>query len=370
MPQQTSSLSISEVEEYNSSIQQNEQQNPTIDRIASSVIAGMKDEAIAAMKDAFTALRMEELNGPDPCSATEKLKGEIDALKRENEALKRGDQDTAEQKALPNVPNLDWLQGSRKRSWTDESPNGRTKPIIQCSQTDDDDMTDSRLVDKPPSEMMHLPFNDYNQQTSLRNDTTSKQTVPGSSNLRTEENQVPYERPDSVSISHGTHPEQRNAIVKRLRLSNEPPMEIVGKRKARAKKSNAAASNKPAPTLAPKDHSEQPVRRGRGRPRGSLLRRRVQVVSDDDGDDPPPQSSSRVADNAQRQPLNGGKKSPSVHDGSEKENPSRTTKNSRRNKDSNDSAEKHRQLVAMRDRMAEEAMRHEEEMAGEVGYYG
>ena len=49
MPQQTSSLSIAEVEEYNPSIQQNEQQNPTIDRIASSVIAGMKDEAIAAM---------------------------------------------------------------------------------------------------------------------------------------------------------------------------------------------------------------------------------------------------------------------------------------------------------------------------------
>lgn len=372
MPQQTSSLSIAEVEEYNPSIQQNEQQNPTIDRIASSVIAGMKDEAIAAMKDAFTALRMEELNGPDPGSATKKLKEEIDTLKRENEALKRGDQDTGKQKELPNVQNSDWLQGSRKRPWTDEFPNGRTKPMVQCSQTDDDDMTDSRLADKPQSETMHVPFNDDNQQTSPRND-TSKQITPGSLNLRTDENELPSETPDSVSTSHRTRPEQRNTIVKRLRLSNEPAME-VGKRKSRQKKSNTAPNNKPVPTPAPKHHPEQPVRRGRGRgrPRGSSLRRRVRVVSedDDDGDDASsPQSSSRLADNAQQRPLNGGEKSPSVHD-SEKENTSRTTKNTRRNKASNESAEKHRQLVAMRDRMAEEAMRHEEELAGEVGYYG
>ena len=366
VPQQNSSLSISEVEEYNSSTQQEEEQNPTIDRLTNSMIA-MKDEAIAAMKDAFNALRMEELNGPDPSPVTEKLKGEIDSLKRENEALKRGSQDIGEEKAPSNFQNPDWLQGSRKRPWTDEFPNGRTRPIIQCSQTDDDDMTDSQLVHKP-QQTMHLPFNDDDQQTSFRNDSTSKQTTPEPSNKHTEVNDIPDQTRNPVNTSHKTLPGQRNTIVKRLRLSNESATETLGTRKGRPKRSNTAPRNKPLPTLLPK---EQPVKRKPGRPRGSSVRRMVQVVSDDDNDDPLSRDSSKVADDAQGRPPNHGKaQSPGVQHASEKENTSRTTKKSQRNKVENVSSEKHRQLVAMRDRMAEEAMRHEEEMAAEVGYYG
>lgn len=384
---QSPNESMAQVESYNSSTHP----DTHIGNIASSVLAGVKDEAIAAMRNAFTTLRMEEMNGPDGLSLVERLKRENEALKRENEYLSRGSQYieprasfSAIEPPLRNSQYSDSYKGGRKRPWMGDFPNGRTRSFVDCSQDgEDDDMIDFQSVVNPHGRTVHIPLNDNNEYLSMESVPEKSRRIPRSSSMHEEVSQSRHQ-----STPQDTDASGYDTIVKRRCTSNASAPGTSEKRgRGRPRKSDLAPSNESSQT--PKSMSisvsggsqqkgqsptssttpnEQPIKRKRGRPPGwrksALGRPKSQLQVTDDNKNPTPQDSG----DDQQKSSNQETESPNVRDGSEKENPDPASKHSQRHTRSDDTGEKRRRLIAMRDRMAEEAMRHEEELAGEVDY--
>lgn len=170
-----------------SSVQQQIQhQGMSIDLISSSV--NNLHDTMTELKTAFTALRIE-LNGAgrfpsglenanndfDMISTVlkelkskseeiERLKLEIEALKLKNKYLEERStqQPTSSEEVegpLPKVqsPGL-LLQGSRKRSWPDSFPNGRTQPVADSFDDDDGDVPDDISLADAPLQTMKVPL--------------------------------------------------------------------------------------------------------------------------------------------------------------------------------------------------------------------
>lgn len=385
---QSPSESMAQVESYNFSTHPDSH----IGHIASSVIAGVKDEAIAAMRNAFTTLRMEEMNGPDSFSLVETLKRENEVLKRENEYLRLGSQYTEQTAPFPTIePPLRNSQYSeshkagRKRPWMGDFPNGRTQSFVNCSQDgEDDDMIDSRSVADPHGRTVHIPLNDNNEHLLVESGTENSRRTPRSSSMQLDVNQ-----PRHQSTSQDTETTGADTIVKRRCISNASAPGTLGKRpRGRPRKSDPVPSNELSQTpksmpvsenivsggsqqksqssTSSTTPNEQPLKRKRGRPpssrKSALGRPKSQLRVTNDNKNSAPQESG---DDQQK---SNETQSPNMRDGSEKENPDPASKHSQRQTRNHVNEEKHRRLIAMRDRMAEEAMRHEEELAGEVDY--
>lgn len=332
---------------------------------------------------------MEEMNGSERISLAERLRRENDTLKQEIEMLKSGGRNGGQQTApfsaidapLQNLHYSDSLRGSRKRPYMDGFPNGRTRSSVGCSQDEeDDDITGSPSVGDRHAQTKHVPLNDFHEHLHDEN-YTANHSSPRTSNLHVQVNQPPHQSTSKYTDTNGY-----DTLIKRRRVSNiSAPGPLRKRPRGRPRKSdpthtprsnlsseytvNMSGSSQQkdqnsTPNTTP---SDQPTKRKRGRPVGTFksvlgLRKSEQRAATN--------NNIRDSGDVEQRTSIEGTESPKVRDGSEKENPDRASKRRHRNTGDEDAAEKQKRLIAMRDRMAEEAMRHEEELAGEAGYYG
>ncbi|PYH93926.1 hypothetical protein BO71DRAFT_450375 [Aspergillus ellipticus CBS 707.79] len=276
-----------EIDNYNFSVEQHIQhQGLSLDHISSSV-SNLHD-TMFELKNAFTALRIE-LNGPgrfgpdmgtpaskDMMIATvlKELRSksdDIERMKLEMEALKLRNRYAEEQSAKPQPPPMltadtgmipevqspGLLQGSRKRPWPDSFPSGRTQPIgdsFDEDDEDDDSIVDFALEDVniPP---VKIPIKGH-QSIHTTTDTTHEPTPSGSPNVHIEVDRSGHETPQYGNQvdrnNETTRSTPHEPIVKRPRLAQPTDKpSSTGKRVGRPRKSFSQTS-KPDNILSPK----------------------------------------------------------------------------------------------------------------------
>ncbi|RAL13497.1 uncharacterized protein BO97DRAFT_343026 [Aspergillus homomorphus CBS 101889] len=257
-----------ELESYGISVEQQIQhQGLSLDHISSSV-SNLHD-TMFELKHAFTALRIE-LNGPgrfapdmnNPASkdlmiatVLKELRSkseEIERLKLEIEALKLRSRYAEEQQSfrqqeqqqpslpiltvaemLPEVRSPGLLQGSRKRPWPDSFPSGRTQPIGDSFDDDEDDdsIGDFALDGRTTIPPVKIPLKDpphHTSETIHTTDTTTRDPSPSTSpRLRIEVSNSSHQTPhydhamDGNGEASTTSQQSREAIVKRPRLAQQ-----------------------------------------------------------------------------------------------------------------------------------------------------
>ncbi|PYI18113.1 hypothetical protein BO99DRAFT_403832 [Aspergillus violaceofuscus CBS 115571] len=279
-----------ELESHGISVEQQIQhQGLSLDHISSSV-SNLHD-TMFELKHAFTALRIE-LNGPgrfgpdmnSPASkdlmiATvlkelrskseeiERLKLEIEALKLKNRYVE--EQQSARQQdqlppslpvltvgeMLPEVRSPGLLQGSRKRPWPDSFPSGRTLPIGDSFDDDDDDESigDFALDGRNIIPAVKIPLKDpplRKSETVHTTDTTTREPSPsGSARLRIEvhsRHQTPHHDHNmDGSLEASTDSQSREPVTKRPRLAQPADKNSTSARKAGRPRKSFSQTTKP-----------------------------------------------------------------------------------------------------------------------------
>ena len=389
-------------------------QSYDINNISSSV--NTLHGTMAEMKNAFTALRIE-LNGPGRASSeavlseaggfdmvTTLLKDlkaksdEIERLKLENEALKIKNRYMEEQAtrepaiyqpietSIREVESPGLLQESRKRPWPEEFPSGRTQPIADSFDGDDQgngtDIVGDLTAANHQSVSVKIPLKDPAAPSTVAGDATN------ATSMEVNESERPspqFEIMTDRSRQSEPSSQSQEAITKRPRLSHASDQALTSgapekRGRGRPRKSSMFSTPRMEETSNPIPLSEQPgntngatqqepqsipteqqggpaesTRRSRGRPRRSRprskapsTRRQTRQSVDADEHDDVPQSQESAHE------------TPSVQNDSEKENPGPTV--AQTDAQDSETAEKHKAQVAMRDTMVRLAMQREEAM--------
>ncbi|OJJ97739.1 hypothetical protein ASPACDRAFT_80493 [Aspergillus aculeatus ATCC 16872] len=280
-----------ELESHGISVEQQIQhQGLSLDHISSSV-SNLHD-TMFELKHAFTALRIE-LNGPgrfgpdmnSPASkdlmiATvlkelrskseeiERLKLEIEALKLKNRYVEEQQSARQQEQLPPSLPILTvgemlsevrspgLLQGSRKRPWPDSFPSGRTQPIGDSFDDDDDDESigDFALDGRVTIPAVKIPLKDpplRNSETVHTTDTTTREPSPsGSARLRIEVSQSRHQTPHrdhnmDGSLEASTNSQPREPVLKRPRLAQPADKNSTSARKAGRPRKSFSQTTKP-----------------------------------------------------------------------------------------------------------------------------
>lgn len=225
--------SVEAAGERNPSVEQN--QDMSIGQISSSV-CGLHD-SMSELKSAFTALRIE-LNGSGiegtnnnlemVSTVLKELKSksqEIEKLQLENEALKlrnkyaevQGVPQPGCSATLPEVqsPGL-LLPDNKKRPWADTFPNGRTQPIADSFDDDDNDevLPDNYSPSQAASQTMRIPLREPGLITPLTDEPPDVRLPPDSSKPSIE----PQPNQQSPNYQTGV---MQPVVVKRQRLNQQ-----------------------------------------------------------------------------------------------------------------------------------------------------
>jgi hypothetical protein len=223
--------------------QQMQHQGVSIDQISNSV--NNLHDTMSELKNSFTSLRLE-LNGPGRLSSdssgthgsdfdmirtvlkelkskaeeVETLKLEIQALKLKNRYME--DQTTRhhtapfgmESTTMPEVRSPGLLQAGRKRPWPDSFPSGRTEPIADSFDEEDDTFGDFSLADMH-AQSVKIPLKDADPVRAI---------TDSSPRLRIEVTRPRQHTPhfdNMIEDTQGTIVDsQQPAVVKRPRISN------------------------------------------------------------------------------------------------------------------------------------------------------
>ncbi|GAQ06280.1 hypothetical protein ALT_3601 [Aspergillus lentulus] len=414
--------------------QQIQHQGVSIDHISNSV--NNLHDTMSELKHSFTSLRIE-LNGPgrlpSDSSSThgsdfdmirtvlKELKSkaeEIETLKLEIQALQLRNRYMEEQttrhpaatfgmetSGMPEVRSPGLLHVGRKRPWPDSFPSGRTEPIADSFDEEDDTFGDFSLADMH-AQSVKIPLKDPEPVRAIT-DSTLRQIPPESPRLRIEVTRSRQHTPhfdNMVEDTQGTNMgTQQSAVVKRPRISHPADRPSGGntekRRPGRPRKSFSQSakpdfSQSPKPTplseqngnVGTSTQNEQipsntsPSEALEARQRGSTRSRTLRSQSR------PP--SRRQSGNAVSQSMNGdrnaleGSRPMTTEDISQRSNKetgsrpqnnetdstkenlptSAQTKSSGINND-----DERRKLIAARDLVARLAMQHEEAMETEEG---
>ncbi|GFF53394.1 hypothetical protein IFM51744_08091 [Aspergillus udagawae] len=237
--------------------QQIQHQGVSIDHISNSV--NNLHDTMSELKHSFTSLRIE-LNGPgrfpSDSSGTygsdfdmirtllKELKSkaeEIETLKLEIQALQLKNRYMEEQTtrhptatfgmectAMPEVRSPGLLQAGRKRPWPDSFPSGRTEPIADSFDEEDDTFGDFSLADMH-AQSVKIPLKDPEPVRAIT-DSTHHQIPPESPRLRIEVTRSRQHTPhfdNMVEDTQGANVEtQQAAMVKRPRISHSADLPL------------------------------------------------------------------------------------------------------------------------------------------------
>ncbi|GIJ98216.1 hypothetical protein Aspvir_000331 [Aspergillus viridinutans] len=230
--------------------QQIQHQGVSIDHISNSV--NNLHDTMSELKHSFTSLRIE-LNGPgrlhSDSSGThgsdfdmirtvlKELKSkaeEIETLKLEIQTLQLKNRYMEEQTTrhstatlgmettvIPEVRSPGLLQAGRKRPWPDSFPSGRTEPIADSFDEEDDTFGDFSLADMH-AQSVKIPLKDPEPVRAIT-DSTRHLIPPESPRLRIEVTRSRQHTPhfdNMVEDTQGTMDTQQAAVVKRPRMSH------------------------------------------------------------------------------------------------------------------------------------------------------
>jgi hypothetical protein len=231
--------------------QQIQHQGVSIDHISNSV--NNLHDTMSELKHSFTSLRIE-LNGPGrlPTESSgthgsdfdmirtvlKELKSkaeEIETLKLEIQALQLKNRYMEEQTtrhptatfglettAMQEVRSPGLLQAGRKRPWPDSFPSGRTEPIADSFDEEDDTFGDFSLADMH-AQSVKIPLKDPEPVRAIT-DSTRHQIPPESPRLRIEVTRSRQHTPhfdNMVEDTQGTNMDTKQpAVVKRPRISH------------------------------------------------------------------------------------------------------------------------------------------------------
>ncbi|EAW14221.1 uncharacterized protein ACLA_072540 [Aspergillus clavatus NRRL 1] len=239
-----------EVDTYNMSMEQQIQhQSLSLDHISNSV--NILYDTMSELKQSFTALRIE-LNGPGLLSSDntgshgndfdmirtvlkelrskseeiEKLKLEIEALKLKNrfmeeQTVRNPNSMSGVEATVAEVRSPGLLQSSRKRPWPDSFPSGRTQPIADSfDEEEEDTFGDFSLAD------MHMQSVDVSLNDTMASHSTTnllhEHPTSGSPQLRIEVTQSRPHTPQVDKVADetpGADTDKGPAVVKRPRIS-------------------------------------------------------------------------------------------------------------------------------------------------------
>ncbi|KAF7118228.1 hypothetical protein CNMCM5793_007634 [Aspergillus hiratsukae] len=231
--------------------QQIQHQGVSIDHISNSV-SNLHD-TMSELKHSFTSLRIE-LNGPGRLpsdgsgthgsdfdmvrTVLKELKSkaeEVETLKLELQALKLKNRYMEEQTtrhpsatfgmettAMPEVRSPGLLQAGRKRPWPDSFPSGRTEPIADSFDEEDDTFGDFSLADMH-AQSVKIPLKEPDPVRTITN-STGHQIPAESPRLRIEVTRSRQHTPhfdNMIEDTQGTIVDsQQPAVVKRPRISH------------------------------------------------------------------------------------------------------------------------------------------------------
>ncbi|RHZ60445.1 uncharacterized protein CDV56_105177 [Aspergillus thermomutatus] len=232
--------------------QQIQHQGVIIDHISNSV--NNLHDTMSELKHSFTALRIE-LNGPGRLSSDisgphgsdfdmirtvlKELKSkaeEIETLKLEIQALKLKNRYMEEQTtrhptatlgvestAMPEVRSPGLLQASRKRPWPDSFPSGRTEPIADSFEEEEDDTFGDFSLADMHVQSVKIPLKEPEPVRAIT-DSSRHQIPPESPRLRIEVTRSRQHTPhydNMIEDAQATTVDtQQPAVVKRPRISN------------------------------------------------------------------------------------------------------------------------------------------------------
>ncbi|RLM01991.1 hypothetical protein CFD26_109046 [Aspergillus turcosus] len=239
--------------------QQIQHQGVSIDHISNSV--NNLHDTMSELKHSFTSLRIE-LNGPgrlpsdgsgthesdfdmirtvlkelkSKAEEVETLRLEIQALKLKNRYME--EQTTRHPSAtfgmettvMPEVRSPGLLQAGRKRPWSDSFPSGRTEPIADSFDEEDDTFGDLSLADMH-AQSVKIPLKEPDPVRAIT-DSTRHQIPAESPRLRIEVTRSRQHTPhfdNTIEDTQGTIVDsQQPAVVKRPRISHTADRPLSG----------------------------------------------------------------------------------------------------------------------------------------------